>query len=79
MGHALFTIVALLVLTAIADELNEIVWLRFRGVGAGHRTLLCPARTVDPTDRLDRQVVGRLSPGRPASLTTAVLGGMIKV
>lgn len=28
----LFTIVALLVLTAIADELDEIVLLRFRGV-----------------------------------------------
>jgi len=32
MRHALFTIVALLVLTAVAYELNEIVWLRFRGV-----------------------------------------------
>ena len=79
MGHSLFTIVALLVLTAIADELNEIVWLRFRGVERDIERCFARLVLLDPTDRLDRQVVGRLSPGRPASLTIAVLGGMIKV
>jgi hypothetical protein len=50
MGRALFTIVALLALTAMADELNEIVWLRFRGVerdleSSFARFVLCIQRT----------------------------------